>query len=109
MILVPHNGWLSHVSARTILFEHGGVQIQTDIIGLKIQGDHLYTKRPKYDWIEIGRIDSHTSGIRSYDLRFRMTEDVRWLFATDFFRVILVQGGTLKTSRYPTGRSKQID
>lgn len=104
MTLVPHYRRFPHVSALSVLFEHGRIQIQSRVVGLIIQRYHLYTKRPEDYGIEVGRIDTHSSWISPNQLRFRVRYDTQWLLSTNFFRGTFVQRRALKARWYAARR-----
>lgn len=69
---VPHHRRFPDVSALAILLEHGRVQIQSRVVGLIVQCDHLNPEGPEYDRVEICGVDAHSCGVRSNELGLRM-------------------------------------
>lgn len=79
---VPHQGRLQDIATAAHLFEKGRVQVKGSVFRLVVERHHLDAKRPEENRIEIGRIDPHSGGVRPQQLRFRVAQNRRGLFAT---------------------------
>lgn len=57
----------------------------------------MYSERPKYDRIEIGRVNPHTSRVGPHELRLGVVDQLERLFSAEFLGGVFVYGGALVT------------
>lgn len=101
---IAHQGRLENVATSAHLFEEGCVEMKGRVFSLVIERNHLNAKGPEQNWIEVGRIDPHSSRIGTQQLRFSVVQDGCWLLSTQFLGRRLVNRATFKHWMTPLAR-----